>query len=76
MATVKTHVNRVLSKLGLRDRPRRVVLAYEAGIVRPGEGRPTARPIVCRLRTPVGRIYSVTLVTSEVPGAHEEPPPT
>jgi DNA-binding NarL/FixJ family response regulator len=35
-ATVKTHVNRVLAKLGVATRVQAVVLAYEAGLVRPG----------------------------------------
>ena len=38
-ATARTHVGRLLAKLGVRDRVGLVVVAYESGLVRPGEGR-------------------------------------
>jgi DNA-binding NarL/FixJ family response regulator len=41
-ATVKSHIARILAKLGLRDRVQVAVFAYEHGIVRPGHGAPPA----------------------------------
>ena len=38
--TTKTHVGRILAKLDLRDRAQAVVVAYESGLVTPGEPRP------------------------------------
>jgi DNA-binding NarL/FixJ family response regulator len=35
--TVKTHVGRLLARLGVRDRVGLVIAAYEAGVVRPGQ---------------------------------------
>lgn len=39
-ATIKTHVSNILMKLGLGDRVRAVIYAYEHGLVRPGDGEP------------------------------------
>jgi DNA-binding NarL/FixJ family response regulator len=39
-STIKTHVNRILTKLDLRDRAQAVVYAYETGLIQPGETDP------------------------------------
>jgi DNA-binding NarL/FixJ family response regulator len=39
-ATIKSHIARILARLGLRDRVQVAVYAYEHGIVRPGHGTP------------------------------------
>lgn len=38
-ATVKTHVSRILAKLRLRDRSQAIVVAYESGLIQPGQNR-------------------------------------
>ena len=39
-ATVKTHMTKILGKLGVRDRAQAVVISYESGLVEPGQATP------------------------------------
>jgi DNA-binding CsgD family transcriptional regulator len=49
---LKTHVNRVFQRIGVRDRVQAVVLAYESGLVRPGEASVVGEEQEAGVRSP------------------------
>jgi DNA-binding CsgD family transcriptional regulator len=72
-ATVKVHVGRILTKLGLRDRVQIVVMAHKTGLVKPGRDRQVstmAATIEARAARRAGRTAAraaVTVTSSTMP---------